>query len=117
MMASSRRVVTRPSSVSPDTLTATPVPTPFLEWQRAMRGRVQGLAFATLTVLGTYADEDGRNASPGVPRLAANLRLSERTVRRHLEMGRRAGWIVRDEQAPDTYTLTVPAERGEGGAR
>src|SRR5690606_11203231 len=94
MIASSRRVVTRPSSVSSDTMTATPV----LVWQRALRS--SGLPAATLAVLyvlATYADYDGRNAFPGEARLAAHTGLSPRTVRRHLELARRAGWITRDE--------------------
>lgn len=95
-------------------MTATPV----LLWQRSLRrSGLSAPVLAVLFMLGTYADPDGRNAFPGEARLAADTGLSARTVRRHLDTARQAGWITRDETSggrsrgrglADRYMLTIP---------
>lgn len=67
-------------------------------WREALRehGAKHGLKstdLAVLLMLETYSRDDGSNAHPGKERLSANLGVSESTVQRGLDNGRKSGWI------------------------
>jgi hypothetical protein len=92
------------------------------EWQREVR-RYQ-LGHTTKSVaqyLALYADNDGRNAYPGVSRLAAECEMHERTVRKALQELKRVGLIelvtqgsAAGRQAQATvYNLTLPGDLAE----
>jgi DNA-binding transcriptional ArsR family regulator len=55
-------------------------------------------AFRTLLVLADHAGDDGRGAWPKVRTIAEKLRVSDRTVQRHLAALRGAGLIVEGDQ-------------------
>jgi hypothetical protein len=102
--------------IIPRTSPANPTNAPVFEWLRALRGcGLPPAVVGVLAFLASYADPDGRNAFPGEERLAADAGVTPRTVRRHLETARAAGWIARDETRnrgrglADRYRLTVPA--------
>lgn len=55
------------------------------EWERSIRRlRLGHSTKGVALMLATYSDKSGTNAHPGVERLAADLEVDERTVRRHL---------------------------------
>lgn len=66
--------------------------------------------------LSTYGDNDGSRNFPGLERLAADHHCDEKTIRRHLEVLVKTGWIrkVREYRAgvnrkfADEYQLTIP---------
>lgn len=55
-------------------------------WERALRGRhgLRGQGLAVALALATYASRDGSDIFPGEARLAHDVGVSVRTVRRHL---------------------------------
>jgi hypothetical protein len=86
-------------------------------------------AFRVLVAVWNYADEQGRNAHPGVSRLAADCCMGESTVRRHLKWLTEHGYLVRESRGHNVgevslasvYSLARPelppgAERKPNGA-
>jgi len=80
---------------------------------------LRGLATApqlVLRVLADYADENGRNAHPGIPRLATDCGMGESTVRRHLKWLEKNGYVVQESRGHNVgafalasvYSLTLP---------
>ncbi len=80
---------------------------------------LRGLATApqlVLRVLADYADENGRKAHPGIPRLAGDCRMGESTVRRHLKWLEKNGYVVQESRGHNVgdvalasvYSLTLP---------
>jgi hypothetical protein len=80
---------------------------------------LHGLATApqlVLRVLADYADENGRKAHPGIPRLAADCSMGESTVRRHLKWLEKNGYVVQESRGHNVgnvalasvYSLTLP---------
>lgn len=64
-------------------------------WRRAIRdhGPQNATSCLVLYVIGTFMDRNGF-AFPGQKLLAAGARMSDRTLRRHLDKLERAGWIA-----------------------
>lgn len=67
----------------------------------------------------SYANKTGGSIFPGEARLAVELEVTDRTVRRALDTLRRAGWLYREShqkgrpgdsggRLADVYLLTVP---------
>lgn len=80
---------------------------------------LRGLATApqlVLRVLADYADENGRKAHPGIPRMAADCGMGESTVRRHLKWLEKNGYVVLESRGHNVgdvplasvYSLTLP---------
>jgi hypothetical protein len=92
------------------------------EWQREVRRyRLGHTTKSVAQYLALYADNDGRNAYPGVSRLAAECEMDERTVRKALQELKRVGLIelvtqgsAAGRQAQATvYNLTLPGDLAE----
>lgn len=66
-------------------------------WERALRGRhgLRGQGLAVALALATYASRDGADIFPGEARLAHDVGVSVRTVRRHLTHLVAAGLLLR----------------------
>lgn len=86
-------------------------------------------AFRVLTTVWNYTDEHGRNAHPGITRLAADCCMGESTVRRHLKWLTEYGYLIQesrghnvgDVRLASVYSLALPelppvAERKPNGA-
>lgn len=86
-------------------------------WFRAFRSaklplNVKAVGF----VMASYGTKAGADNHPGLARLARDLDVDEKTVRRHLEMLERAGWVRRTHEGragmsrkdADDYQLTIP---------
>lgn len=95
-------------------------------WEKRLRAAkdISWSARATGLLLATYANRDGSNVRPGVPRLMKDTGLKERALRNHLAELRNAGYIVetsnwtaaeqRAQKLATVYQLAVPvaAKRG-----
>jgi hypothetical protein len=65
-------------------------------WFAALRDSpdVAGTRMLVLLTVASYMSPDGTGARPSIATLSANTRLSDKTVRRHLEWAKTAGWLV-----------------------
>jgi len=90
----------------------------FLDALVKRRPDLKDRTFKVLVCLAVYANsKDGMDAHPGEKRLAADVGISERRVRDHLDLLRESGWIQRvsrgsvanDRKFADVYSLTIPA--------
>jgi hypothetical protein len=91
-----------------------------LAWLKRLHG--SDLPIRTEFVLRTiadYADADGRNAYPGEERLAADCRMSVRTIQRHIAILLETGWLVEESRGRKSnngdarfsaYRLATPAD-------
>ena len=91
--------------------------TPRYAWERALRDEPLDKTTKLVgLVLATYSNKDGSRAHPGTKRLARDCHVSTRTVMRHLEVLREAGFLERyfegssagRQGLADEYQLTVP---------
>jgi DNA-binding MarR family transcriptional regulator len=88
------------------------------DWERSIRRLRLGMSTkAVALMLASYANgDDGGNAHPGVDRLAAELEIHERTVRRHLTRLAKLGLIEKTSSGSsagrrrraDCWALTLP---------
>lgn len=87
------------------------------EWERVVRRCVLPIPVKLVALtLATYANRDGTQVRPGVPRLAAVCGVSQATVRRHLDVVRGLGLVEkvrhgggRDGKAA-VFRLTIPSD-------
>jgi len=94
-----------------------PAPVDRFAWERAVRQLALGKETKAVgLMLATYTDQDGGNAFPGQEVLAADLEVTDRTIRRHLDRLEALGLIVRTfhgssagrRQLADVWQLTLP---------
>lgn len=88
------------------------------QWRVAFRDHAACRTSTRLTLweLAAHSDEDGLGCAPGVAALSGAAGVSPATVKRALEWGRTAGWIVRTGRGarrlaePDSYALEIPED-------
>jgi hypothetical protein len=85
------------------------------EWQRAVRDAPVGLlprkVKATLLILSTYADVDGRDAFPSMETLGERVGKAADNVARDLKLAEERGYVFRrrrNRQKSYRYRLTLP---------
>jgi hypothetical protein len=94
-------------------------PVGFFEWARAVREAPPDVlprhVKATLLMLGTYADANGRGAFPSAATLGGKLGKSERSVGTDLRRADAAGFVARirrNRQKTYRCRLTIPTGSG-----
>jgi len=86
---------------------------PLFSWRGAIASAESPLKPTTRLVLLTlslHMNEKGGSAWPSLPRLAEETGLLEKTVREHLHLAVRAGWLTRENRPGRTavFTATLP---------